>query len=176
MTTNYDALFKAMRVALDYKAVKRHEERKAMTDLSKIDFTQLKLEPIGARTTFAVLIGRTVPSVEFNSLTVAVKRCGEWCISSGANGLNRSEVDELWKRTDQVDAFIKEQSRRRITLLEFVKELIDAVEPLTIENDTGFRGTYRFNKASSVIEIYEGPTWRNSTGIGDAKELVTIVD
>lgn len=146
-----------------------------MTDLSKIDFTQLKLEPIGVFKA-SVKCSNGVLFLVASQTSVAYLSCHNWRLTSGASEFDKRDTDELWARTEQVDEFIKQQSLRRITVVEFAKELVGSEREITILCD-GERVTYRFNRDICAFEyLPDGGEWTRSLGMGRRADIVAILD
>lgn len=149
-----------------------------MTDYSKVDFTELKLEPIGAVSVHANSSHSERVDL-FSGCTSIMYKLGnqEWCTTSYSAGLSRSRLEELFKRTEQVDEFIRQKSRRRITVLQLARELIDDEREICIQaQQIGAVMRYRFDRLACRFEFYDAGCWHRSPGLGDHRSVVTIID
>lgn len=146
-----------------------------MTDLSKIDFTQLKLEKIIGENVYVTINGAFLHIVLGATSTAALIN-DRWQLTSGAPGLTREATDELWKRTEQVDELIRQQSRRRITVTEMLVEIITSGREMTVLNN-GLTGRYRFNAQDGAIEYFaKSGVWLKSHGAGRGDDIVTVLE
>lgn len=150
-----------------------------MTDLSKIDFTQLKLDNVGAAKVHADSVRNERVDLFFGTASILYKRENQdWVTTSYAAGLNREQVNELFKRTEQVDEFIRQQSRRRITTIQLARELIDNDREICVQAryTIGAVTRYRFNRSMCRFEFYDAGCWNLCTDLGDSNLVVTILD
>lgn len=145
-----------------------------MVDYSKIDFAQLKLEPIGDD---IVLVKNDIePMLTIGGLCVAQRTQNGWVLKDGVSSVrfDRFLTDELWKRTDEVDKFIRLQSRRQLTVAEMMVELIISGREMAILNN-GILFKYRFNGKRGAIECLSPLCeWELCTGAGERGRIVTV--
>lgn len=148
-----------------------------MTDYSKIDFTELKLEQIADLLFMRVRQVEDKIEITIGGLVVARKMNNEWILTASVNGCNRVKIDELWKRTEQVDEFIRQQSRRRITLIELIQELVNEDRAIKVFS-CGQEVSYRFNRSRCSFEylLDSKKGWETSVSLGRHDEIVTILD
>lgn len=150
-----------------------------MTDYSKIDFTQLKLDNIQTDRVHVSATETSQVNLHLSGRVILYKRYGDsWRFTDWTSSLTRTEVRELLLRSDQVDAFIEQQSRRRITVLQLVRELVNrGGQAITIDIG-GSLLMYRLNLASCTIEyqIVGCDDWVFSDNIGRHDDIVTVID
>lgn len=83
--------------------------------LSKIDFTQCKLEPLGDVPLKVIgdTISVSIRSAETGTVILRKALDGDWQTRNGATHMTRSELDRMFERCDPVDRFIVAELKKQ---------------------------------------------------------------